>query len=126
MEATIALSLFDKILNIIGLVKEGKLQRDEQIDSALNQTHKALIETQAYVHRAGIDNRDPDKESELANLWYQASIPLRHVDQELANICNLKGGYWSHSEAWKNLESDEYDIALSNVEKKVRAILNGN
>jgi len=57
-------------------------------------------------------------------LWYEASIPLRHVDKDLANICNLKGGYWTNSDIWGDLETGEYDIALTNVETKVRELLN--
>jgi hypothetical protein len=122
MEATTVLTIFDKILNIIGLVKEGKLQQNDKIDSALKLTHKALVQTQLYLHRNG--KRDTDKEFQLAELWYQASIPLRHVDKDLANICNLKGGFWTNPDAWENLEVGEYNIAISNVEEKVRELLN--
>ena len=122
MEVATALTIFDKILNIIGLVKSGKLQRDDKIDSALKQIHKALVETQSYLRRN--EERDTDKEFKLSELWYQASIPLRHVDKELANICNLKGGYWSNRDAWDDLKTGEYDIAISNVEEKIRDLLN--
>ncbi len=122
MEAATVLTIFDKILNIIGLVKSGKLERDEKIDKALEEIHKALIQTQSYLHREGA--RDTDIEYRLSKLWYQASVPLRHVDRELANICNLKGGYWSSPDAWDDLSTGEYDIAITNVETKIRELLN--
>lgn len=122
MEAATVLTIFDKILNIIGLVKSGKLRRDDKIDSALKQIHEALVQTQLYLRKNSM--RDADKEFQLSKLWYQASIPLRHVDKGLANICNLKGGYWSNPDAWDDLETGEYDIAISNVETKVRELLN--
>lgn len=122
MEVTTALTIFDKILNVIGLVKAGELQRNKEIDSALSAIHKALIETQSYLRRK--NSRNTDKEYQLSELWYQASIPLRHVDKELANICNLKGGYWSNPDAWNELRAGKYEIALNNVEEKIRELLN--
>jgi len=122
MDPSTILTITDKILNIIGLVQAGKLVRDEKIDTALNQIYKALTQTQSYIHRES--ERNKDKEYQLSELWYRASIPLRHVDKELANICYLKGGYWSSADTWTALETGEYDIDLSNVEYKIHELLN--
>ena len=117
IEATTAISIFGKILDVFGLVKSGKIKRDEKVDLALQKTHQALVETQAYIRISSAQPRNYEKEQPLANLWYEASIPMRHVDKELAKIFNLKGGYWSNPEAWDDIRSGESDISLENVEK---------
>jgi len=38
IEVTTAISIFDKILDVFGLVKSGKIKRDEQVDLALKKT----------------------------------------------------------------------------------------
>ena len=117
MELTTAISIFDRLLDIFGLVKAGKVVRDEKTDLALQKTHKALVETQAYVRESQTQGRIPEKERALADLWYDASIPMRHIDKELAKIFNLKGGFWSNPDGWDELRSGESDISLNNVEK---------
>jgi len=117
IEVTTAISIFDKLLDIFGLVKAGEIKRDEKVDLALQKTHLALVETQAYIRIISVQERNPSKEQDLANLWYQASIPMRHVDRELAKIFNLKGGYWSNPDSWRDISSGESDISLENVEK---------
>ena len=122
MDTLSILTITDRLLDIINLVRNGKLQQDKRTDEALSQAYAALVRTQAYANRNGARNHDT--EHKISELWYQASIPLRHIDNELANICNLKGGYWSNPKAWDELDTGEYDIALSNVEKKLRDLLN--
>ena len=125
MEMTTAIAFFDNLLEVFGFVKAGQLKRDEQVDSALRLTHRALVETQAYVRINNAQSRNQDKEYELARLWYEASIPMRHVDKHLAATCSLKGGYWSNPEEWGDVRSGKADISLANVEKLTYELLTG-
>ncbi len=123
IEVTTAIPIFDKLLDVFGLVKAGKIKRDDQVDLALQKTHQALVETQAYIRISSVQDRSYEKELHLANLWYEASIPMRHVDRELAKIFNLKGGYWSNADSWNEMRSGESDISLENVEKLTYELL---
>ena len=123
IEVATAISIFDRLLNVFGLVKAGKIIRDEKVDLALRKTHQALVETQAYIRITDVQQRDHSKEQELANLWYEASIPMRHLDKKLAKICSLKGGYWSNPDSWDDIRSGESNISLDNVEKLTYELL---
>ena len=91
-EAAALLGIFDKCLGVIGLIRDGKVKRDEKIDAALHALHTALCETKAYVARLN-DGDKPDRQHEykIAHLWHDASVPLRHVDPDLAHRCFIKG-----------------------------------
>jgi hypothetical protein len=126
MEVTTALSIFDKLLDLLGLVKAGKIKRNEQVDLAFHKTHKALIETEVYIQNTTAQGRKRQKETELAELWYEASIPMRHVDKKLAKIFNLKGGYWSNPDSWDDMRSGDADISLKNVQNLYSELFSKN
>ena len=125
-EVSTILTMFDKFLNVIGLIREGKIQRDNKIDSALHALYTALAETKAYVVllKNGA-NRNRNKEHNLAKLWHEASVPLRHIDPELARICFLKGSYWLEPEAWTEAMIQENQIALDHVFDRTKELLIG-
>jgi len=90
------IGVFKKLLDLFDQVKRGKILKDDIVDEALEKTHKALVETQSYLRTGTDQNRDHEKE--LSNLWYAASIPMRHVNLDFAKIMGAKGGYWSNPE----------------------------
>lgn len=49
IESGVAFTLFDKILNGIGLIREGKKKRTKQIDNALFALYASLHETKPYL-----------------------------------------------------------------------------
>lgn len=123
-EAALVLSIFDKCLGIFHLVRDGKLKREKQIDDALHALFKALCETKAYV--SGLNNgekRDRRRESQIAHLWHEASVPLRHVDRELARRCFFKGSFWHEPESWTGVQLHESRIALAQVCESPQALL---
>lgn len=126
VEATVVFTIFDKALNVLGLIREGKVKRDEHIDSSLHALYTALAETKIYVVSLnGGARQNRNKEHKLARLWHEASVPLRHIDPELARICFLKGSYWLEPEAWTEARVQENQIALDNVFSKTRELLVG-
>ena len=62
IESTTAISIFEKILDVFGLVKAGRIKRDNQVDMALKNTYKALVETQAYIRIINAQERNYQKE----------------------------------------------------------------
>lgn len=126
VEPTVILTIFDKVLNVLGLIRDGRVQRDEKIDGSLHALYAALAETKAYV--VSLNSGEPknrEKEHKLARLWHDASVPLRHIDQELAKICFLKGSYWLEPEAWTEAKIQKNQMALDNVFAKTKELLVG-
>lgn len=126
VEPTLLITVFDKILNVLGLIRGDRVERDEYVDSSLYALYAALAETKAYVVSLGKgEPHDQTKEIELAQLWHNASVPLRRIDPELARICFLKGGYWLEPEVWTEAMVHENQIALDDVFSKTRDLLIG-
>jgi len=123
IEAATASTVINKLLEIIGLVRQGEIERDQKTDSALRKTHKALVETKGYLRVIEVQNRDPDKEHDIAYLWHEASVDMRHIDQELAEICFLKGGYWSNPDTWDQMKNPKHNISIENVESQLFELL---
>lgn len=117
------ISVFNKLWDLFDRISKGNILHDKQVDLALKETHVALVATQAYLRRNSDSSRDPEKESELSGLWYSASIPMRHVNVELADILNVKGGYWSNPDVWNELASENIDITIENVTKLTSKLL---
>ncbi len=126
-EAVVILTIFDKILNVLGLIRDGKVQRDDKIDNSLHALYAALGETKSYVKSLNNGStKNYQKERNLARLWHDASVPLRHIDPELARICFMKGSYWLEPEAWNDAKVKKNQIALDDVFKKTKELLVGN
>lgn len=126
IESAVAFSLFDKILATIGLIREGKKQRTQKVDIALNLLYTALNETSGYIaYRKDGKRRDKKKERALARLWHNASIPLRSLDKEFADRCFLKGSYWMEPDAWDKRRIEQTGIAIDRVFSETRSLLLG-
>jgi hypothetical protein len=118
------ISLFDKTLGAIGLIREGRQRRDERTDQALFALYTALGETRAYVSElAKGKRRNRKKELSIAHLWHNAAVPLRYIDKDLAHRCFLKGSYWLEPETWNKARIKRNGIALDTVFEKAREIL---
>jgi hypothetical protein len=116
--------IFDKFLSIIGLIREGRLRRDEKIDLALYALYAAINETISYTTNLKLGRRrDRKKEFAIAKLWHDASVPLRHIDQELARRCFIKGGYWLNPDTWTERMIKRKGIKLDQLLKSTRSVL---
>lgn len=125
-ETVVILTIFDKVLNVLGLIRQRNLKRDEKIDTALHSLYVALSETKIYtLELKGGSERNRDKEYNLAKLWHDASVPLRTIEPELARKCFLKGSYWLEPDAWSQAKVEENQIALDKVFEETRELLLG-
>jgi hypothetical protein len=124
MTDPITFILFDKVLTVLGLIREGKRRRTDKTEQALLALYAALAETKRYVQdqKNGI-SRDRDKEYAIAALWDKASVPLREIDIELADRCFLKGSYWREPGAWDQAQIEQKGIAIDAVFEATRALL---
>ena len=105
----------------------GNLSKDKRkvADNALRAISHALTETSLYVNRyVKSGKRDEEIESQLARYWSAAAIPLRHIDQELSEICEYKSEYWLDPNSWNPEKTNGLSISLDSVRDKYRAKLN--
>jgi hypothetical protein len=125
MPATeVAFAIFDRCLAALGLIRERRKYRNERIDQALYALYTALNETKAYIqHLDSGKRRDRKREFAIAKLWHDASIPLRHIDRNLAERCFMKGSYWLEPYTWTDLIVKKKRIKLDEVLKSTRDLL---
>ncbi len=123
-EIITAVTLFDRLLAAIGLIKEKQKARTIRTDVGLYALYAALNETKAYISSLNLGKeRDRDREFSIAKLWQDASVPLRKVDPELAKRCFDKGSYWWEPEAWSELMIHQKKIGLNQVINSTRELL---
>ena len=87
--------LLDKLASLIPAL--GNLRKDQRAlaDSAISALSAAITETSIYfsfIKEGG--EQDREREFELGRLWQAATIPLNHIDPELAALCDQKSEAW--------------------------------
>ncbi len=124
IEPSVAFTLFDKALSVLGLIREGKKRRTDKTDQALLALLAALAETRVYMSELKSGKcRSQEREMSIARLWHTASVPLREIDKELAERCFMKGSYWLEPEAWDNRQIDAKNIAIESMFEATRKLL---
>lgn len=121
MELTgIVKSLFGLVPTLLSLPKE----RRELRDTALRAILVALEETYLYYRDQDRGkSRDLDKEAQLVRYWSAAAIPMRHVDANLAQRCDMKAEYWLNPESYDREQISELGIGLESVRNAYRTLL---
>jgi hypothetical protein len=124
MGPSVAFTLFDKVLSVLGLIRDKKRQRTEQTDQALLALYAALTETRLYISE--LEHGKPHsrkKEFAIARLWNTASVPLREIDPDLAERCFDKGSYWMEPDIWEPERIDAKGIAIESMFEATRQLL---
>jgi hypothetical protein len=123
-EIITAVTLFDRLLAAIGLIRERQKERTTRVDKALYALYAALNETKVYIsYLESGKRRNRNREFAIARLWHDASVPLRKVDRDLAERCFLKGSYWLEPDTWSELKINRKRIGLNQVIKSTRDLL---
>ncbi|HEX5055803.1 MAG TPA: hypothetical protein VFX02_04825 [Gammaproteobacteria bacterium] len=73
----------------------------------------AINETCLYY--AG-GEKDREREELIAKYWSAAAIPVRHIDSELASMCEHKARYWINPDNWSASEKIETGIKLDRLQ----------
>jgi hypothetical protein len=119
-----ALLIFDRFLAVLGLIREGRIRKDEKIDKALYALYAAINETKSYTERLESGKkRDRTKEYAIAKLWHDASVPLRNVDRNFARRIFIKGEYWLNPDIWTEGMINRKRIKLDQLLKTTRSLL---
>ncbi len=115
--------VIDKLIGLLGPIATLSREKRELKDSALRGISIALQETKLYYRDINLGKeRDMDREAQLAKYWAAAAIPLRHIDQELAMICEFKGEFWTDPDHWSAEEIARIGIKLDDVSAAFRKL----
>ena len=108
--------LVTKLISLMGPIATLSKEKRELKDNALRAISTALQETKIYYRSLERDgDRNHDTEAQLVKYWGAAAIPLRHIDEELAMVCEQKSEFWVRPDNWSNEEIAEFGIKLQDV-----------
>lgn len=117
--------VIDSFIKLLGPIATLGREKRELKDNALRAISHALTETKIYY--AGLTTRNNarnlETESQLAKYWAAAAIPLRHIDEELALICEHKAEYWVSPEMWQYDRLAELSIKLDDVSDAYKRLI---
>jgi len=114
----------ERFVGLLPTVEKMSSARQNKKDDALVAISKALNETYLYYRDIeGGKARNLETEGELSRLWAAAAIPLRHLDQELASVCEYKSEYWVNPDTWNDEKIKVLGIGLRKVRDDYRRLL---
>jgi hypothetical protein len=118
--------VIEKLSSLVDPLMSFAKDRRELKDNALRAISVALNETCLYQQRiAAGDPYKRELEEQLSRYWAAAAIPIRHVDRELADLCEHKADYWVSPREWDRDKFREIGIALDQMRARYRALLAG-
>ena len=113
-----------KLTALLGPIRAMSKDNREIRDNALRAVSHALNETRIYY--SGLERgkeRNYDIEDQLSRYWAAAAIPIRHLDGELAMICEQKSEYWLNPDQWSPNDVKRAGIQLEKVREDYRKVL---
>jgi hypothetical protein len=124
MENNMLEFVVDKLIALLGPIATLSKDKRELKDNALRSISTALRETQLYYRTHGRGRqRNMDTEAQLVRYWSAAAIPLRHIDEELAAICEHKADYWLNPEQWSDEDVVKFGIKLDDVARTYQKLV---
>lgn len=105
----------------LAYIRDASDKKRAKEQRAIEAIYTAAASTRAYINDVqppvgrGTDPRDPRREAELSNLWMSAGLALQRVDNQLAQRCEVKSGYWSDPDDWSPAQVRFADIELDKV-----------
>lgn len=116
--------VIDKLSGLIEPIMNLSKDRRDLRDNALRAIAHALNETLIYYSNLERGHqRNSDIEAQLSKYWSAAAIPMRHIDEHLALVCDVKSNYWIKPEDWDDRRIKKVGISLKEVQKSYRALL---
>jgi hypothetical protein len=114
----------ERLIGLIPAIAALGREKRELKDQALQAISHAINETYLYyrdVEQGG--GRNPDVEAQLSRHWAAAAIPIRHIDSELAQICEFKSEYWVNPDNWNKSKIKDLGIGLESVRMRYRSMI---
>ena len=117
-------TILGKLIALLGPLRAMSRDHREVRDNALRSISHALNETCIYYRKLDSGRaRSLEVEDQLSRYWAAAAIPIRHIDQELAQICEHKSEYWLNPEEWTPEQLSHFNIELAGVRDQYRQLL---
>jgi len=113
-----------KLTALLGPLRTMSKDNREMRDNALRAVSHALNETCIYYGGLERGNeRNQEIEDQLSRYWAAAAIPIRHLDRDLAMICERKSEYWLNPDQWTTQDVEHAGIRLQEVRDDYRKML---
>lgn len=115
--------VLERLIGLLGPIATLSKDKRDLKDNALRAISTALTETKLYYRdRENGKPRNFETEAQLAKYWAAAAIPLRHIDEELAMICEYKADFWTGPDHWSGDDIASLGIKLEDVTKAYRSL----
>lgn len=119
--------LIERLISLIPTISDLSKNRRDLADNALAAISEALSETSLYLaHLKDTGKRDREREEQLARSWAAAAVPARHIDVELAEMCQYKSEIWINPDAWGRDKIQKYGVDIDTVKHRYMELLNAN
>lgn len=116
--------LIERLIAILPAIAKLSKEKRELADNALNAISIALNETSLYlVYIRDAGGSDRSREEQLARYWAAAAVPVRHLDRELAEMCQYKSEIWTNPDNWNLEKIAQYGIDINSVRDKYAELL---
>ena len=121
MDANEVLGVITLIVTVLQRLDASSARASAARTDAVRALSDAVMKTQQCV---GADNGAPGTNYELTNRWFKAAVAFRAAgDDELANLCQIKGDYWTDPKAWSKERVYEAGISLRAMQRELRRLL---
>lgn len=116
--------LIERLISLIPLLAKYSKEKRDIADNALIAVSTALAETSLYLaHIRQGGKAERAREEQLARYWAAAAVPVRHLDEEFADICQYKSDVWVSPDSWDPEKIGQYRIDLDSVRKRYTELL---
>lgn len=105
-------------------IKDNKRATDAEKQEAEISIASAYNMTEGYYAAlSNGQNKDHQKEHEIAYAWHEASIRLRKFNRGLSNRLGLKSRFWREGAAWTDEQIAMANIGLDDVRREGSVVL---
>lgn len=106
-----------------GILVNAVKMKGKDISSSIEALNKAVQQTTVYVTRIEKgEERSRDKERELYEVWFSASVPMAKVDKALAMTFEQKAEYWLDPELYTDDKIKDLGISLIRMKSELKAL----
>lgn len=111
---------------LINLKRAGNTRKKES-SAAVKQVIMASRETAVYMRQITKSGNNYETEKQLSLLWTDLGFKLKDIGLiKLAELCDLKGVYWSDPDKFDKKFLEKTDLSLEKIEETAKDILGKN
>lgn len=112
------------LLKLAAILDKWKVDKRKQKEDIHKAVSTAFHNTEKYYAYLGDGNqRDSQREYDLARDWEHAAILIEDVDSILANRLGLKGAFWRDGGTWSAKQIADAGIQLERVRAEGMTLL---